>query len=76
VATPKRSGIAVSAFTSHIDLGNTILYPITDKAPQINLIVQPTHEPFLNGDEEAAIVAIRRAATGRTFTYPMTIGRN
>ena len=23
-----------------------------------------------------AIVAIRRAATGRTFTYPMTIGRN
>jgi uncharacterized Tic20 family protein len=23
-----------------------------------------------------AIVAIRRAATGRTFTYPLTIGRN
>ncbi len=23
-----------------------------------------------------AIVAIRRAATGRTFTYPMTLGRN
>jgi uncharacterized Tic20 family protein len=23
-----------------------------------------------------AIVAIRRAATGQTFTYPMTIGRN
>ena len=31
--------------------GHTILYPITDKAPQINLIVQPTLEEFLNGTE-------------------------
>ena len=46
----------MSAFTSYIDSGNTVLYPITDKAPQINLIVQPTLEEFLNGDEDAAKV--------------------
>ena len=49
-------GIDVSAFTSYIDSGNTVLYPITDKAPQINLIVQPTLEEFLNGNEDAAKV--------------------
>ena len=59
---PRRSpstqadGIDVSAFTSYIESGNTVLYPITDKAPQINLIVQPTLEEFLNGDEDAAKV--------------------
>ena len=51
-----RTGIDVSAFTSYIESGNTVLYPITDKAPQINLIVQPTLEEFLNGDEDAAKV--------------------
>ena len=56
VATHKKNGIDVSAFTSYIESGNTILYPITDKAPQINLIVQPTLEEFLNGDEDAAKV--------------------
>lgn len=56
VATHKRNGIDVSAFTSYIESGNTVLYPITDKAPQINLIVQPTLEQFLNGDEDPAKV--------------------
>ena len=56
VATHKKNGIDVSAFTSYIESGNTVLYPITDKAPQINLIVQPTLEEFLNGDEDAAKV--------------------
>jgi multiple sugar transport system substrate-binding protein len=56
VAKHKKDGIDVSAFTSYIKSGNTILYPITDKAPQINLIVQPTLEEFLNGDEDAQTV--------------------
>jgi multiple sugar transport system substrate-binding protein len=56
VAKHKANGIDVSAFTSYIESGNTVLYPITDKAPQINLIVQPTLEEFLNGDEDAAKV--------------------
>ena len=50
------NGIDVSAFTSYVESGNTVLYPITDKAPQINLIVQPTLEEFLNGDEPASAV--------------------
>jgi multiple sugar transport system substrate-binding protein len=56
VATHEKNGIDVSAFTSYIDSGNTVLYPITDKAPQINLIVQPTLEEFLTGNEDAASV--------------------
>jgi len=56
VAKHKQDGIDVSAFTSYIDSGNTVLYPITDKAPQINLIVQPTLEEFLNGNEDATKV--------------------
>jgi multiple sugar transport system substrate-binding protein len=53
VATHKKEGRDVSAFTSYIASGHTVLYPITDKAPQINLIVQPTLEKFLNGTMEA-----------------------
>jgi multiple sugar transport system substrate-binding protein len=56
VAKHDKDGIDVSAFTSYIESGNTVLYPITDKAPQINLIVQPTLEEFLNGDDDAAKV--------------------
>jgi multiple sugar transport system substrate-binding protein len=56
VAKHKADGVDVSAFTSYVKSGKTILYPITDKAPQINLIVQPTLENFLNGDEDAAKV--------------------
>jgi multiple sugar transport system substrate-binding protein len=56
VAKHDKDGIDVSAFTSYIKSGNTVLYPITDKAPQINLIVQPTLEEFLNGNEDATSV--------------------
>jgi len=49
----KADGIDVSAYTSYIKSGNTVLYPITDKAPQINLIVRPTLEEFLKGNEDA-----------------------
>jgi multiple sugar transport system substrate-binding protein len=56
VAKHKADGIDVSAFTSYVKSGRTVLYPITEKAPQINLIVQPTLEEFLNGDEDAAKV--------------------
>ncbi|WP_037498592.1 ABC transporter substrate-binding protein [Solirubrobacter soli] len=56
VAKHDKDGIDVSAFTSYIKSGNTVLYPITDKAPQINLIVQPTLEEFLNGNEDATTV--------------------
>ena len=56
VAKHKADGIDVSSFTSYVKSGNTILYPITDKAPQINLIVQPTLEEFLNGNEDATKV--------------------
>lgn len=54
VATHKKNGIDVSAFTSYIDSGNTVLYPISDKAAQINLIVQPKLEEFMTGDQDAA----------------------
>jgi multiple sugar transport system substrate-binding protein len=56
VAKHDKDGVDVSAFTSYVKSGNTVLYPITDKAPQINLIVQPTLEEFLNGDDDAATV--------------------
>jgi len=56
VAKHDKDGIDVSAFTSYIKSGKTVLYPITDKAAQINLIVQPTLEEFLNGDDDAATV--------------------
>ncbi len=56
VATHEKNGVDVSAFTSYIKSGNTVLYPITDKAPQINLVVQPKLEEFLTGDEDAAKV--------------------
>ena len=54
VATHKKNGIDVSAFTSYIKSGNTVLYPISDKAAQINLIVQPKLEEFMTGDQDAA----------------------
>jgi multiple sugar transport system substrate-binding protein len=53
VAAQKEKGVDVSAFTSYLKTKKTILYPITDKAPQINLIVQPTLEKVLLGDEDA-----------------------
>ena len=37
VAAHKKNGVDVSAFTSYLEEKRTFLYPITDKAPQINL---------------------------------------
>jgi multiple sugar transport system substrate-binding protein len=54
VATHKKQGIDVSAFLSYLKTKHTLLYPITDKAPQIDLLVQPTIEKVLIGDETAA----------------------
>jgi multiple sugar transport system substrate-binding protein len=54
VATHKKQGVDVSAFTSYLGSKHTILYPITAKAAQINLIVQPTIEKILIGDEDVA----------------------
>lgn len=48
----KKDGVDVSAFTSYLKAKHTILYPITDKAPQINLIVQPTIETLLLGNDD------------------------
>jgi len=41
VAAHKKNGVDVSAFTSYLKRKHVILFPITDKAPQINLLVQP-----------------------------------
>jgi uncharacterized Tic20 family protein len=49
VATHKKKGVDVSAFTSYLKDEHTLLYPITTKAPQINLLVQPTLEKVLLG---------------------------
>jgi multiple sugar transport system substrate-binding protein len=51
--TQKEKGIDVSAFTSYLETENTLLYPITDKAPQINLLMQPILEKVLLGSAEA-----------------------
>jgi multiple sugar transport system substrate-binding protein len=53
VAKHKKDGVDVSAFTSYIKDKHTILYPITEKAAQINLVVQPTIENILIGSEDA-----------------------
>jgi multiple sugar transport system substrate-binding protein len=56
VATHDKQKIDVSAFLSYVKARHTVLYPITAKAAQINLIVQPTLEEFLNGNEDARSV--------------------
>jgi multiple sugar transport system substrate-binding protein len=53
VATHDKQHIDVSAFLSYVKARHTVLYPITEKAAQINLIVQPTLEEFLNGNAPA-----------------------
>ena len=42
----------MSAFTSYLKTKHVILFPITDMAPQINLLVQPTLEKILIGSED------------------------
>jgi multiple sugar transport system substrate-binding protein len=54
VATQRKRGVDVSAFTSYLEAKRTLLYPITDKAPQINLLVQPTIERILLGSVDPA----------------------
>ena len=56
VATHDKQKIDVSAFLSYVKARHTVLYPITAKAAQINLIVQPTLEEFLNGNKDAPSV--------------------
>ena len=53
VAKHKKDGVDVSAFTSYIKSKHTILYPITEKAAQVNLVVQPTIEKILIGKDKA-----------------------
>jgi multiple sugar transport system substrate-binding protein len=48
--------VVFPAIASDVKSGNTVLYPITDKAAQINLVVQPKLEEFMAGDEDAAKV--------------------
>ncbi len=54
VATHRERGVDVGAFTSYLEDDRTLLYPITDKAPQINLLVQPTIERILLGSVDPA----------------------
>jgi multiple sugar transport system substrate-binding protein len=51
VAKHKKDGVDVSAFTSYLKAKHTVLYPITQKAAQINLVVQPTIENVLIGKD-------------------------
>ena len=60
------TGVDVSAFTSYLKTKNMMLFPITDKAPQINLIVQPTLEKILIGSEDPE--AILKTSTTRSTT--------
>ena len=59
VAQQKKNGVDVSAFTSYLKDRRTVLFPITDKAPQINLIVQPTLEKILLGSEDDPAKALK-----------------
>jgi multiple sugar transport system substrate-binding protein len=59
VAQHKKDGVDVSAFTSYVKAKHTVLFPITDKAPQINLIVQPTLEKILLGSEDDPAKALK-----------------
>jgi multiple sugar transport system substrate-binding protein len=52
VAAHKENGIDVSAFTSYLENDRTFLYPITEKAAQINLLVGPIMEKILIGTQD------------------------
>jgi multiple sugar transport system substrate-binding protein len=56
VATHRERGVDVTAFTSYLEGQRTELYPITDKAPQINLLVSPVIEKILLGSADPAEV--------------------
>jgi len=56
VAAHKKNGVDVSAFTSYLKDKHTILFPITEQAPQINLLMQPTLEKILLGSEHPDVL--------------------
>jgi multiple sugar transport system substrate-binding protein len=53
VQTHQAKGVDVTAFTSYLNNQHTLLYPITGLAPQIDLLVGPTMEKILIGDQHA-----------------------
>jgi multiple sugar transport system substrate-binding protein len=55
-ATREQQSIDVSAFTSYVDAKHTLLYPITNKAAQIQLLVTPVMEKILLGQADPARV--------------------
>jgi multiple sugar transport system substrate-binding protein len=63
VAQHSKDGVDVSAFTSYVKARHTVLFPITDKAPQINLIVQPTLEKILLGSDDNPTKTLRDMTT-------------
>jgi multiple sugar transport system substrate-binding protein len=54
LATREKQNIDVSAFTSYLDAKHTLLYPITNKAAQIQLLVTPVMEKILLGQADPA----------------------
>jgi multiple sugar transport system substrate-binding protein len=54
VATRQQQNIDVSAFTSYVDANRTLLFPITSKAGQIQLLVEPVMEKILLGQADPA----------------------
>jgi multiple sugar transport system substrate-binding protein len=53
-ATRAKQNIDISAFTSYVDAKHTLLYPITNKAAQIQLLVAPVMEKILLGQADPA----------------------
>jgi multiple sugar transport system substrate-binding protein len=51
----REQGIDVSAFTSYIDEGHTVLFPITDEAALIADVVSSTVQSVMLGDSEASV---------------------
>jgi multiple sugar transport system substrate-binding protein len=54
VQTRQKQNVDVSAFTSYVDAKQTVLFPITSKAAQINLLVQPVMEKIVLGQVDPA----------------------
>jgi multiple sugar transport system substrate-binding protein len=52
--TREKQNIDVTAFTSYVDTKHTTLYPITNKAAQIQLLVGPVMERILLGRVDPA----------------------
>jgi multiple sugar transport system substrate-binding protein len=50
-------GVALDAFTVHIDEGTTFLYPVTDHFADVSALVEPAMDSFLLFEAEAAGLA-------------------